>query len=65
MASSLSSLADNFAEGLQNNKYKKSKSCLQYINAKDKLLIFNCSGCNKNYENNFKKDLTKRFANTY
>ena len=55
MASSLSSLVDNFAEGLQNNKYQECKSCLQYIKAKDKLLIFNGSGCNKNYENNFLK----------
>ena len=41
MASSLSSLADNLAEGLRNNKCKDFKSCLKYIKIKDELLIFN------------------------
>ena len=62
---SLFSLAGNLAEGLHNDKCKICKSCLEYIKIKDKFLIFNCSHCNRNYENQFDKDLTKRFGKTY
>ena len=48
MESSLSNLADNPCEGLHNNKYKDCKSCFAFIKFRDELLIFNCSGSNKN-----------------
>ena len=38
MLSSLSSLADNLAEGLHNSIYKDCKSCLEYIKVKDNLI---------------------------
>ena len=41
------SLIDNFSEGLPNSKCKDCKSCIEYIKAKDKLLLFKCSKCNK------------------
>ena len=62
MSSSLSSLPDNLAEGLHNSKCKVCKSCLKYIKFEDKLLVFNCSDCNKIFKKEFDKDLTKRFA---
>ena len=66
MASQVSILAGNLAEGLHNNKRKDWKVCLfQYIIFKDNLIIFNCSGCNNNDEKDFNRDLTKRFANTH
>ena len=61
----ISNLADNLAEGPHNNKCKDCKSCIECIKLKDKLLIFNCSGCKKNYKKDFNEDLTKRYANTY
>ena len=39
MASSLSSLGEYLDEGLHKSKFKDSKSCLEYIKVKDKLLI--------------------------
>ena len=33
------------------------------MTTKDEQLIFKCSSCNKNYEKDLNKDLTKRFAN--
>ena len=48
MSSLLSNLADNLAKGLQNNKCKDCKSCLEYIKMNDKFLILNYSHCNKN-----------------
>ena len=35
-----SNLADNFAEGHHNSKCTDCKPCFEYINVKDKLLIF-------------------------
>ena len=35
------------------------------MTTKDEQLIFRCFSCKKNYEKNFNKDLTQRFANTY
>ena len=65
MLSSVSSFVDNLAEGLHNDKCKDCKSCLEYIKVKDELVIFKCSGCNKNDKQNFYKDLIKRFRKTF
>ena len=45
MSSSLSSLVDNLAEGLHNNKCTDCKSYPEYISTKDELLIFNYLKC--------------------
>ena len=47
MASPLSSLADNLAEGLQNSECKDCKSGFEHIKVKDKLLKFRCLKWNK------------------
>ena len=65
MPISLSNLVSNLSEGLHNDRYTDSKSCLDYMATKDEKLIFRCFRCKKNYENNFNKDLIQRFANTY
>ena len=65
MSTSLSNLVDNLSESLHNNRCIECKSCLDYMTTKDEQLIFKCSSCKKNYEKDFNKDLTKRFANTY
>ena len=51
MSSSPCCLADNLAEELHNNKCNDCRSCLEYIKAKDKRLIFKSLKCNKNNEN--------------
>ena len=61
MSSSLSSLNDNLPGGLQNKQI--SRSNLEYMTINNGLLI--CVDCNKNYEKEFEKDLTKRFENAY
>ena len=50
MASSLSTLAYNLAKGLPKGKYKDCKSSLEYVAAKNNILILKCVDCNKNYE---------------
>ena len=63
MSSSLSSLADYLSDGLHSCKCTDCKSYLDYISTKDRLLIFNCLKCSKNYKKCFNKDLIKRSAN--
>ena len=65
MSSSLSSLVDNFSEGLHSDKCTDCKSCLDYVITKDDQLIFGCFECKKNYEKDFNKELIKRFGNIY
>ena len=65
MASSLSSLSDNLAEGLRKDKCKDFKPSLEYMVVKDALLICKCVHCNKTFEKIFHGNLAKRFENTY
>ena len=65
MSTSLSKLVYNLSEGLHNNRCVDCKSCLDYMKSKDEKLIFRCFSCKKNYEEDFNKELIKRFANTY
>ena len=65
MSNSLPNLIDNLSEGFHNKKYRKCKSCLEYISIEDNKLIYKCIDCNKNYKLHFNKDLINRFANTY
>ena len=57
--SSLLSLADNLAEGLQNSKCETSKSGLEYAAVKDIQTHWHSIDCNNNYEKEFDKGLTK------
>ena len=65
MSNLLSNLADNLSEELHSDKCTDCKSCLHYLSIKDNELIFRCFGRKKNYNKDFNKELTKRFANTY
>ena len=65
MSSSLSNLADNFSDGLHNNKCINCKSFLDYMVFKDDQLTFRCFECKKNYQIDFNNELTKRLANIY
>ena len=65
MSTSLSNLVSNLFEGLHNDRCIDCKSCLDYMTTKDEQLIFRCFRCKKNYEKDFNKELTQRFANTY
>ena len=65
MLRSLSGQAGNLPEGLRKDKFKDCKSGLEYIIAKDSILIFKCVDCNKNYDKEFDKNESKRFGITY
>ena len=65
MTSFLSSLTDNLAEGLCKGNCKDCTSRLEYMTAKNGLLIFKCVDCNKTYKKKFDEDLSKRFENMY
>lgn len=47
MASSISNLPDNLAEGLHKGKCIDCKLCHAYVNVEDCLLPFICSDCKK------------------
>ena len=49
MASSLSNLVDNIAEGIQIPKCKHCDCFLEYESAKDNLIKFKCVSCHKNH----------------
>ena len=49
MASSLSNLADNLAEGIHKIKYKDCDFFLEYESVKDNLIKYKCLSCNKKY----------------
>ena len=55
MVNSLSSFADNVAEGLQNSKYKSCRYCLGYTKVRYKLSKFMCLKCDKKHYNISKK----------
>ena len=63
ISTSLSKLVDNLSEGL--HECKDSESYLDYVTIKDNKLIFRCFSCKKNYEEDFNKELIRRFTNKY
>ena len=65
MSSSLLSLVHNLSEGLHSDNCTDCISCLDYMTAKDKQLIFRCFQCKKNYKKEFNKELIIRFGNMY
>ena len=55
MASSLSNLIDNLAEGIHNIKCKDCNWFLEYKTVKDENVIkYKCAPCNKNYSSKIK-----------
>ena len=65
MSTSLSNLVNNLSDRVHNDKCTDYKSYLDYMTSIDEKLIFRCFECRKNYEKDFNKELTKRFANIY
>ena len=65
MATSLSKLVDNLMDNIHNDKCIKRKSNLCFVRAINEKLIFKCIDCEKEYEQEFNKELIERFANTY
>ena len=65
MSRSLSNLVDDLSEGLHCDKCIDCKPCLKYMLVKGDQLIFRCFECKKNYNEDFNKELIKRFANMY
>ena len=65
MATSLSKLVDNLAEGIYSDKCIKCKSNLCYMKVTDETLIFRWFNCKKNYKKEINKELAERFSSTY
>ena len=57
MASPLSNLFDNLAEGIHNIICTNCTTCyLEHTNAKDDSIEYKCLCCNKNYQKKLRKD---------
>ena len=66
MATSLSNLVDNLTKGIHTNKYLDCNSCLDYVRiTKNEKLLLKCFNCDIYYKKKSKKDLIKKFKNTY
>ena len=65
MASSLSSLVDNLAEGILKIKFKDCDCFLEYESVKENLIKYNCLSCKKDYSNKLNEQLKKRFQNKF
>ena len=79
MASLLSNLDNNVAEGIHKLKckyghynkkcetygikYKDCECCLKYTNLKNNVIEYKWLCCNKNYQKTFDENLRKRFPN--
>ena len=65
MASSLSNLVDNLAEGIDKIKCRDCDCSLEYGSIKGNFIKYKCLSCNKDYSNKLDKKLMKRFNNTF
>ena len=68
MASLLSSLVENLAEGIHKVKCKDCDCFLEYESVKDNLVKYKCLSCNKDYSNKLDENdekFKKRFKNTF
>ena len=65
MASSLSDLINNLAEGIHKIECKDCDCFLEYESIKDNLIKYKCLSCNKNYSNKLDEELKIRFKNTF
>ena len=61
MASSLSNLVHNFAEGIHKIECKGCNYFLDYESVNGKLIEYKCLSCNKNFSNKIDEKLKKRF----
>ena len=59
MASSLSSLVNNLAEGIHKIKCKNCDCFLEFESVKDNLIKYKCLSCNRDYSNNLDEKLKK------
>ena len=65
IATSLSNLVDNLAEGIYKIKCKDCNCFLKYESVKNNLIKYKCLSCNKDYSNKPDEKLKKRFKNTF
>ena len=65
MASSLSNLVHNLAEGSHNIKYKDCDCFFEYESVKDNLIKYKCLSCNKDSSNKIDEELKKKVKNTF
>ena len=65
MAASLSELVDNLSNGLHSKKCTDCRLNLEYMIAKDEILIFRFFKCKKSCEINFDKELINNFSSIY
>ena len=65
MASPLSNLVDNLAEGIHKIKCQDSDCLLEYESVKNNLKKIKCLSSNINYSNKIDEELKKRFKNTF
>ena len=65
MASSLSSLVGNLTEGFHKTKCKDCDYFLEYGSAKNNLIKYKWTPCNKDYSNKIDEELKKQFKNTF
>ena len=65
MASSLSNLVDNIAEGIHKIKCKVFVYFLEYEILNGNFIKYKCLSCDKDYSNKLDEKLKKRFKNTF
>ena len=65
MAASLSELVNNLSNGLHSKKCTDCGLNLEYMIAKDDILIFRCFRCKRNCEIDFAKELNNKFSSLY
>ena len=65
MASSLSNLVDNLAEGIHKVKCKDFDYFLEYESVKDNLMKYKFLSSNKDYSNMLEENFKKPFKNTF
>ena len=65
MSASFANHVDNLSNRLHNNRFVDCKSGLDYMKAKDGILIFRCFKCKKNYKIDFDKELINTFLSIY
>ena len=65
MASSLSNLVDNLAEGIHKIKCKDCNCFLEYENANDNLINYKCLSCYKNCSKKIGENVKNPFKNTF
>ena len=65
MASSLSNLFNNLAEGIHKIKCKDCDCFSEYENVNDKSMNYKCLSCDKNYSKEIDEYLKNRLKNTF